>query len=114
VGTGYNGIAAGVMKKDFWEYHPDSTTSLNEISATEVQIIMNSSNASLTVNFENISGIPVNLQLLEASGKLVTEYKNAQFPLVISTAGFSDGVYFLTASNIKNSIWSKKFLVKNL
>jgi N-acetylneuraminic acid mutarotase len=114
IGTGYNGIASGVMKKDFWEYRPDSTTSISEISAAEAQIIMNASNASLTVNFENISGLPVNIQLFDASAKLVAEFKNAQFPLVFSTSGLTDGVYLVTANNIKSNIWSKKILVKNL
>ncbi|MBK8414048.1 MAG: hypothetical protein IPL22_05740 [Bacteroidetes bacterium] len=109
VGTGYDGLSAGVMKKDFWEYRPDSTTSINEIAESDVSITMNASNSSLTVAFENISGLPLSLELFDASGKKITGFKNVQFPFEVSTAGFSDGVYMLTAIILKALSGQRRF-----
>jgi len=103
VGTGYAGITAGVMKKDFWEYHPeDSTTSLQDLNSASMnlKVYPNPFSTETQISLDLIpTGQEINLQIFDMMGKIVYSQSVSKKTTIIQRGNLADGVYqmYLTA-----------------
>jgi N-acetylneuraminic acid mutarotase len=99
VGTGFDGLVAGAMVNDFWEYHPeDSTTSIHNPATSNAQL-----NAGPNP-FQNETTITFNSELLKKQvvlvifnpvGQKVAEEKMSTNTFVFSRKNISAGSYFV-------------------
>lgn len=106
VGTGF--ITPGIFYNDFWEYTPDSTTGINEISDTDFQlnIFPNPANDFIICNLMFDSNNKIEIKIMDVNGKAVfskqlqQSFKNQQVKIDISN--FSQGIYIAEVNDGKN------------
>jgi len=99
VGTGYNGATAGVMTNDFWEYHPeDSTTGLQNLTTefVQLQIGPNPFNDETIISFnEQLLKDNVSVFVFDSKGKKVYEQTVGDKRFVLKRNGLASGVYLV-------------------
>jgi len=114
VGTGYDGVTSGVMKNDFWEYHPeDSTTNVQELSLNQnMNIFPNPMQSETTISFQQelLSYKPV-LQIWDANGKLVKKIHLTKNECVLSRGSLNSGNYKVRLIGEKNVIATRSLIV---
>ncbi|MFI5219894.1 MAG: kelch repeat-containing protein [Bacteroidia bacterium] len=102
-GTGWDGVTSGVMKKDFWEYHPeDSTTGGLEfpVSGLEFTVYPNPASEFIVCSLQFPVNKKINLSVTDVSGrKLFTKQLqtvNNKLETKINISRLSKGVYFVS------------------
>ena len=114
VGTGYDGLIAGSMMKDFWEYHPeDSTTSLAEsLLIPEIGIAPNPFRSETTVSVESTGFQIKSIRLFNSTGSLVSEKVVESDKFRFERNGLASGIYYLEISFNLNQTVTRKLVIE--
>lgn len=112
VGTGSTGGLA--PRKDWWEFTPPSSTSINEFEKNNLTAFLNPANGILTVKCdENIFDSNSILQITDLSGKIVLNQSvtgSLSNEITIDVSSFSKGLYLLNLQSDKRKSQAIKFL----
>ena len=107
IGTG---MAPGFVD-DFWEYTPDSTTSIEEfeVSGLKFEIAPNPASQYAIISWQSPENKKIEITVTDAGGKKVYETKVLVSDFRLPTSDFEKGFYFVTVDNGKQKV-VKKFL----
>ena len=115
-GTGYDGLVAGVTKKDFWQYNPnDSTTGIYDLGFTnyDLKVFPNPFSVSATVKI--ISSVQLEnaeLKIYSLTGQELVHQKINSPEFEIQKGSLSHGNYFAVIFNSGKEICRKKIVVQ--
>jgi N-acetylneuraminic acid mutarotase len=114
VGTGYDGLVAGSMMKDFWEYHPeDSTTGVNDLSLiAETVIAPNPFHTSTTVSLKSEGKQIEIIRLFDAGGNLILSKAINDRKFVLDRNGMASGFYYLEITFNSNQTLTRKLIIE--
>ncbi|MEP7168700.1 MAG: T9SS type A sorting domain-containing protein, partial [Bacteroidota bacterium] len=110
---GLNGPITNVYYSDFWEFTPDSTTSIEELPASNFQFTISPNPAKdyIVISAEFRAKENIELTITDADGKKVyeTQLQTKTLNFKLQTLNFSNGIYFVELTNGKQKA-VKKFL----
>ena len=117
MGTGYKGITAGVSEKDFWEYHPeDSTTGIAEgpIYNIQLTIFPNPASQHIVIGWSRMrSGVDNNIEItiadLNGRNYFTKQLQAHKQQLTLDINEYIAGIYFIEVSDGKQKA-AKKFI----
>ncbi len=110
LGTGQNG---NTFYNDFWEYTPDTTTAINELTnSNTTSIHPNPCHGSFTFSYQNLSPTSI-FKMMDVTGKpvytqTITGIEGTQ---KINASGLSDGVYYYEVVSDKKIMGVGKMVV---
>ncbi|MBL0340315.1 MAG: T9SS type A sorting domain-containing protein [Bacteroidetes bacterium] len=115
VGTGYDGMASGVLKKDFWEYHPeDSTTSVDDLNdrAATIDIFPNPFSSETQISFNNeLLNHHIEYQLFDNNGRIVKTATITENSFVLQRRSLAGGTYLLRILADGKSVSENKIVI---
>lgn len=97
-GCGKKPNVGSVFNKEFWEYTPDSTTSISELSDNEsFSVFPNPVAAQVTVNFRKLTNGDV--QFFNSLGELLEQTQINSSSFIIDISNKPKGIYFISVTN---------------
>lgn len=113
LGTGWDGVN---FKLDFWEYHPeDSTTGIEseEPGISDVILYPNPAKNTLTVLIDSRMAIDAaKLMLIDLSGRKIFEREVVSHKVEINISGIAAGTYLAQLVNEEKEIFKKKIMLE--
>jgi N-acetylneuraminic acid mutarotase len=104
IGTGYND---STELNDFWEFNPLGVNIQEYENNIQLSIFPNPTEDILQI----ISSLPVNIEILSTSGKIIESINNSNSKFNVDVTKFAKGIYFIKANN-GNDFIVKKIVIQ--
>lgn len=107
IGKNWTNLPQVVTYKDFWEYTPDSSTSVEENSLCNLQFTISPNPAKdfIVINYPLYNENKIKLSITDLEGKKVYESQLSQSKIFLK--GFPKGIYFVNVTDGKQKVVRK-------